>query len=706
MRNVYRLIAVAVLVLLVASLFARFVLLSPQGQPSPNPEPASSVLLTSGTPASTELTPAVQVVFITATPVPTRLPPIVAKLEQQLGKGRILNLRYSPDGRLIAVLSMAGTYLYEARTLRQVGFLQRQLPIRPEIAVYTSDAYVPEVIAFSPDSRLLAVMEGSGLMLWDVATQQLARSVRIGMPVGDVAFSPDGRFLALAGSYSPEPPILILPVDGDQPSHALQGHKEAINDIAFSKDGQWLASASSDKRVLLWSAQRAEQAPLTIATSTASFRQVEFSDDSRLIVVLDDQGVVLVNKVPGGEEVGRFRYTDSDRYPSGFLLSHRSGEIYLLLQHSLNRRRITGEAATANLETPRKIVGAQIAPDETELAVALENSEVLFYKLPLETGQEPSMPARSLSDHRSERVVNAAPLGTGDTAAVFFEDGSYEVKKLPAGEPVASGRIDPFPYGTHHIRVARDKPLAVPESGMGRVQVWHLLNKEVVFSPPNSDSVAVDLSSDGQLVAAKHKEDKEEMFLRESFVAIWRIGDNIPVHRWKVSDDFLIAIALSPDGAMLASLSWDNFTVWRIADQSTVFTLKKNQDVDPHSELHFSPDGEWLFALSKDLRPPLHKFGPAEIRLVSRGGERFEPRSEFGGDWGRAVQFAPSRKWAAIASYNDILMFNLEDVQQRTTISTGYPAEIKALLFTADEQQLISVHSDGTWLIWRLAYAR
>jgi WD40 repeat protein len=107
----------------------------------------------------------------------------------------------SPDSRLLAVVSMGGEALrlYEVAT----GKEKHALPL-PSAPSGRRGLVAPGVrpsrrIAFSPDGRLVAVMDGN-VVLWDVATgrevEQLGQP-REGTVVRDIAFSPDGRTLAV-----------------------------------------------------------------------------------------------------------------------------------------------------------------------------------------------------------------------------------------------------------------------------------------------------------------------------------------------------------------------------------------------------------------------------------------------------------------------------------------------------------------------------
>jgi WD40 repeat protein len=55
-------------------------------------------------------------------------------------------------------------------------------------------------LAFSPDSSLLAMADLSGLVtLWDVASGDLLKTFAAGELAIDLAFSPDGQWIAMTG---------------------------------------------------------------------------------------------------------------------------------------------------------------------------------------------------------------------------------------------------------------------------------------------------------------------------------------------------------------------------------------------------------------------------------------------------------------------------------------------------------------------------
>jgi RNA polymerase sigma factor (sigma-70 family) len=130
-----------------------------------------------------------------------------------------------------------------------------------EVAALTCS--VPGAVAFSPDGKQLAAA-GTGVFLWDAATGKELDGLKEGagmLGLYALAFCPDGKRVAAGGA---DGLVMVWALPTGKVILSLPGHGgDAVRAVAFSRDGKTLASAGEDKVARLWDvAQRKERAAL------------------------------------------------------------------------------------------------------------------------------------------------------------------------------------------------------------------------------------------------------------------------------------------------------------------------------------------------------------------------------------------------------------------------------------------------------------
>ena len=100
----------------------------------------------------------------------------------RLGKGRISQLKYSPDGTRLAVVSSIGIWLYDTQTYNEVALLK-------------GDSQLVYSAAFTSDGQTLASGNADGsIQLWNATTAEYQRTLSGHTnTVLSIAFSSNGQ---------------------------------------------------------------------------------------------------------------------------------------------------------------------------------------------------------------------------------------------------------------------------------------------------------------------------------------------------------------------------------------------------------------------------------------------------------------------------------------------------------------------------------
>jgi WD40 repeat protein len=154
--------------------------------------------------------------------------------------GAVLGIGISPDGSTLATVPFDGPVtLWDLESLEKIGELGG------------SGGYDTSDAEFSPDGQLVTADLATGLYLWRIAdSEPVWNEIKNSMAV---AFSPDGRYLAYAGTGD-NSKVILDTADGSQELHSMPGHQATVWEMFFSPDSKLLLS-NDGMEIRIWHAE-------------------------------------------------------------------------------------------------------------------------------------------------------------------------------------------------------------------------------------------------------------------------------------------------------------------------------------------------------------------------------------------------------------------------------------------------------------------
>ncbi|QTE03111.1 hypothetical protein [Streptomyces cyanogenus] len=464
-----------------------------------------------------------------------RHPTVVSRLNSRMTDGDILS--FSPNGRIIAT---------GGAEKGQIGLVDVSRPHRPVVLNANSweqlrapDSTRTAAVAYSPDGRLLAIAGDDAVQLWELAPAGSPQ--RLGPPLSRrsqeqtaLAFGPDSRSLIVEDHQTLRvwrlPPIALPDCSG-------------MSSATFSADGNTMVTACSQGSVQLWDTNTTSPEWPKPLPRRLSGTAAEFAPRGHLLAVAPQQG-----------GVGLYDATDPSRPRQvGHVPAGKGYGVEAMRFRDYGRTLVTYE-----LQEPEATEGNSASQD-TSQAMELGSGGVRIrtwditdptHCKPLGVGNLPY----------EDTTVEDFTLGAdGRTLAVQVDDDGYQLwdtsnptRPAKRGRPLPGDAVALAPNGRYLATVTLE----------GTIRMWETTHKgrpKLLGNWPQAQERAegVAFSPDNRTLASATP---------EGAIQLWDVSDparpSAQGHSFPSQGAFSNSFVFSPDGRTLVTTDGSGGAFW------------------------------------------------------------------------------------------------------------------------------------------------
>lgn len=546
-----------------------------------------------------------------------------------------------------------------------------------------------------------------------------ATRVDTGVPVNDVAVSPDGSRVASTGR---DGSVKLWEGQGLKPIRSLIGHTAAAWGVAFSPDGATLASGSSDGTVRVWSADKGIELH-RLSPIGRGITAVAFSPDGRFLATTSwdrtaDRGVFGVIRLWDPATGGLLHSMEHGVKPivavawspdgSRLLAGTWDDDVTVWRVRDWTTER---KLQPAEKEPYKAVQGLAVSTDGALVAVTAKDGTVRIWEMATGVlartliGQAEGQAqwindAVFLDDTRLAAVSQDGTLRlwnarngvqtavrhgheSGVTAVARHRDGSLITGSLDGTlrmwSPDAAGAVSTT-EAMYGVVISSDGARVATTGWKGLIKTFDArTSRELTsFVGHGQSGIRIDWSGDGRHFATTGNDGK---------VMLWDAATG------EKRSELLGAkggepVVFHPGSGLVAGEGPDGVAkVWRVSDGSEEASLVEGPG--NISDIAWSPDGTLLVVAATDGQIRLWDWKARTVRA-----RLTQPRGSL------MLAFDPTGRTLAVGSSDrSITVFEVAS-GRRVHAMSGHDEAIHNLAFSPDGQRLASVASDHTVRIW------
>ena len=616
----------------------------------------------------------------------------------RLGRGRLINIKLSPDSTRVVASTPIGIWIYDAQTSEVVSlFTESQIGEQGGFLSNTP----PEALTFSVDASIIATAHGNSIYVWDTFTgNAFAMLNEHPDSINAIALSPDGTKLATAGG---DWIVRLWEVSTGKYINSLTGHPSAVNAVAFSPDGKILASAGSTLR--LWDADTGESLH-TDSRDLGSIDRLAFSPDGKTLATGGgwDHTVHLWDVNTGTLRTGLKGHTDKIRdmafSPDGTTVITASSDKTMRLWN------VKTGTEKKSLPAPEDKIHPLVAANQMlkllDQGIRPQSRDdvhsVKFSKDGTQLISISSDGSLHLWNVDTGRYQLSSPLGAhtdwvrtlafSPDSKNLVSDNAVEARaRVWNTETFAQHAILTPPQDVIGLTFSPDFKKLVGRVPRRGIQVWDAVTKERLFGLEGVGRIdhywPLVFSPDSKIIAGKGL-----VAVPNNKVQLWQTDTGAQLFTFEGHTEAVSTYIFSPNSRVFASGGEDGVIIlWDTK------TGKRLSNLTGHTKsigaLAFSADSKTLAS-----------GGGNEIRLWKVNTAN--PIGTFDAvESMTALAFSPDGKTLASGSEARLIQIWKSDLDYQILATLkGHQASIGVLMFSPDGKTLASGSYDGTILLW------
>jgi WD40 repeat protein len=681
--------------------------------------------------------------------LPAGLPEHVVRV---LGESRLRHadrvnaIYYSPDGTRLASCSKDGTVkVWDLSNGREICTYRHHLDQPDDPTRNATNVFGVPDISFHPKGKLIASCSGNQVHIWDPETGIPGRTIftlgKNDKPLKTIAFSPDGKSLAIGGDDGILRVVEALTGKVTYTSPP-RNNGTRIEKVAYSPNGLMIVVGDSNSQVAVYAPTLPNQVPMSIpGVEQGEVMGVGFSPDNTAVFVCGRDGKARMFTGPGPDgqpgpgTSNRLReysghhgpVTSLAVAPAGSLLATGSDDKTVRVWEVTSGKQV--RTYHGHLD---KVTAVAIRPDSRQVASASFDGSIRLWDL------------NTTDEHRAfteatESLWSVAYNPDGKRVATAGADKVIRVYDTATGKLEASLSGTKAPI-TSLVFFPDSNELAAA-GGDRTVSIWDIARQKMVkeFPPHESPILSLALTDGGKLILSGSADRTVRAFARDGDKPLWvwsgrsavcavaagKDGKSVAVG---LADGTVVVlnisgavpreislqsahvagvagVSYSPDGTRLATVGGDGVLhIWTVNESGALALLTSfegqnkpgtSNNFSPLTGVAFSPDNRYIATVGADTI--VHVWS-IETKSEVRGLRGHS-------DWITSVAFSPDGRYIAsvgVEKDRALRIFDLPPLE--ITSAGGHASSVAAVAVSPDGKTVATAgRTDQTIKLWDIA---